>query len=301
MRFLFTNDGAIEAANADINNTSDLPSGKVGIFDVRDYASGNIDLQGAEDSLPDHFQIGVGAYNDDDIRYTNAMDKSNIKRVTVKPYKAPVRQVTRITPDAGFDGQPVIKFTRVDKGFEPFERIAFHIDQKEDDTEADVAEKFADVINDADESTINDQKRKFVEASVDGSDLVITARFDNVSFNTAFDSEDSSGYEAAIEVTPARGSGTPEELKDLEEMSWGNLSHHQRVVLPQTPNSFVKPGGTYDIVTIEYENNYDTALNKSFSHQEITFAFEEGELSNDGQDFAAIFGAPVYAPNATDD
>ena len=305
MRFLFTNDGAIEAANADINSTNDLPHGKVGIFDVRDYASGNINLEGAADSLPDQFQIGIGADNDDNIRYTNVLDKNRIKRVTVKPYQAPVKQVSHITPATGHEGRPLIKFTRVDGGFEPFPRNSYDVKQEEGDDAEAIVDKFVTAINDSPKTTINDQEKRFVEASKSGTGesavLVVTSLHDNLSFHTSFDSEASQDYEVSIEVTPLRGSGTPEQLKELEEMSWGNLSYYQRVVLPQTPFSFVKSGETYDIVAIEYENNYDTSINKSFSHQEITFAFEEGQLADDGQVFAGIFGAPVYAPNAEDD
>lgn len=89
------------------------------------------------------------------------------------------------------------------------------------------------------------------------------------------------GINISAEQDPVTATGSYAQMKNLEEFSWGNRSFYMTNYFPQTPESDLTAGETYDLAVIEYENNNDDAVISQNETRQIYVAFPSSTAGAD--------------------
>lgn len=92
-------------------------------------------------------------------------------------------------------------------------------------------------------------------------------------------------------TTPVTSSGSPADVKLIEEQSWGNRGYYSTNYFPQKPASNVKDGDTYDIATIIYENHRnDDGVVSGNNTRVIHLAFDSTDAPTGAADVLTFLG-----------
>lgn len=260
-QLLINNATAVPAANGAVNAPDEVAEGRVAAFNPDDYAGGTLDFTNPYGGEYIEFVQGTKA-GELPLR-TSLIKVSDIEAVHHKPYVAPVAQVTTVVPATG-TGNATLRVVRVDQGFEPHPRTTISVV---------ITGKTKEQITDAFVAEFNKSKPKFVTATKTGTDLTLTGDI-GVSFSTSSE-ELAAAWTITATAAPNLGTGTPAQLKILEEYSQAqSLNYTQRINLPVTPTSYIESAGTYDLFTILVRTNTTANIASQNKYQEITIAVE---------------------------
>lgn len=256
----------------DIFSPTDVPEARVVAFNADYFSAGILNL---EEPVPEGVENVIfvqGAAEGEDPIMSHVFKASDIEDLNERAYEAPVAQVTTVVPETG-TGFAYVRVVRVDAGFKPHERIT--VESKLDDKSlAEIAEDLANKINKA--------RPNFVEASVDGNNLVITGDLET-SFETQTD-EEAEGWDVTS-TAPNFGTGTYTQVKNIEEIAYGG-TYTNRIYLPVVPPSYVE-NLNYDLLTVRVPTNTTANISSANKFKDLIIA---GENAVTDIDLATFFG-----------
>jgi hypothetical protein len=272
------NSGAISDAAA---ATPDLvPDGLLSIFDIGyPAAAGAIDITPAGAVLEDYsvIQLVQGVAAGELPIVSTELHVSRIKRLLKKAYRAPAAQVTTFTvipavPAGGGTYRWTIQ-NLADQTEHPHRRFSFEVTYPAGGTLAT-----ADLV-----AAVNANTQIEVTASTGGADLILTADVTGEAFDVAVD-ELFIGATETLTTASDKGNGSPAQILELEKNTKGSVAEYyvnDQILGPRPGDSYTFPprtfsiaGNTYATYTLEYENNFDESINRSFGHQEIILAID---------------------------
>lgn len=247
-------------------------------------------VQGKDANTPiesnDKFQLAIRKLNGS-VQYTDVIKAKDIISVQVKPYQAPVAQVTTITFTAPVVGS-VYVLSIIDKADKEIlqrrqDKRTFTVTALTGETAITLAGKFRALIQ-GDESAS-------VIAGGTGATLTLTGKTDavdaagNIGLQHYFEAflygQDALGnqtkFGTIVETTDVNfGSGTYNQLKELERYTQGYEGYLNRTKFPvEAYPSDLAVASTYNLVVIGYDNNYwsnSTVSGKVDSPIEIVIA-----------------------------
>ena len=264
---LFNNNATVPAAASGVTSPADVAEGRIAAFDADDFASGTLDLtEPLDEGINTIVFVQGGKEQPISTSYISVED---IKSVHPVPYVAPVAQVTTIGVETG-EGEATIKVVEASRGYKPHRRISASVilDGK---TQEQITNEFVNLLN--------KQYPKFVTASNASNDLVLTAD-EGVSFQTAREGA-AETWDAVATTTPNFGTGTPEQVKEMEEIAFGQQANFlYRTYLPVNPPAYAQ-NQNYDLHTFLVRTNTTENIAKSHKYQEITIAAYAGATGMD--------------------
>lgn len=278
-QLLINNDTTVEGANATYTAPSDVPEGRVAAFNADDFSIGSLALDEATDAENVVFVQGAANGESPIITPIIEVDAIRDKHVHFKEYVAPTPQVTEITIDVtDIEGSALIRAIKLSDGYRPYVKVQAVV-KVVGKTNAQVAEAFVD--------QLNSQAPNFLTASSSGAVLTLTGDI-GVSFDTSIESTKEGEFiDWDRNVTaPDFGTGTSDQLKELENLSYGS-NFYNRIYIPLTPHSYVVAGAEYDLFHLRHRTNTTANIAKGHKYLEITIAVQT-EAS--GIDLNAFFG-----------
>ena len=121
-------------------------------------------------------------------------------------------------------------------------------------------------------------------AASDVAGVRLIAKLAKTTFRT-FTIEDLAGADITPENAPFKGSGSNEQVKELELASFSVRSYYETNYFPQTPESTVAAGKNYDLITLEIANDNDRSVLRENETSRLIIALQE-----DGANVATIKG-----------
>lgn len=121
-------------------------------------------------------------------------------------------------------------------------------------------------------------------AASDAAGIKLTGRLNKTSFATQV-IEDLTGAPITASATPNRGSGTAEQVAEIELRSFSTRSYNETNYFSQTPASYVVAGKGYDLITIKVPNDNDRHVLRENINRDLVIAVQE-----DGANAATIKG-----------
>lgn len=279
----------LEASDGDVNNPEAVADGKVVLLGID--GEGQVGLGGTD--APNRFQIVRGTPDaGEPARRSGIIQKSKIRGATFEAYRAPVAQVTTVTPTAGSvaDGTAGLKITRLDQGYEQYPRTNYEIEVAAGDSATDICNKLRAAIDaaKASQSTINNTLRHIVVASGTATLILTaiepplhtggTAKQEWISFSTQLYGEAVGGWTIASTASPDPGSGSYGQVYEFEDRSFGNMGFYYSEHYPQRPAHHATAGTNYDLLTLEVETNASPEINKSFEVHQHVIAVVAGQM-----------------------
>jgi hypothetical protein len=197
-------------------------------------------------------------------------------------YAAQTAQETRLTftTAATVAGYMTVKLTEVNNGVEQFRRKSYVIPVTASQSANSIATAFFTAMG-ADLPSWIASVANGTPGRLDiiGSTFSISANTELASFGTATEGIDSSnGTTVAVSVfaTPSKGSGNADVLSEYELSLQGNRGFYNRLVQPNTPASYIVPGETYDLYSIQWLNPQVGQIKGVDNRRTLTIAFEGG-------------------------
>jgi hypothetical protein len=196
-------------------------------------------------------------------------------------YAAQTAQVTTITlaNNLTVAGNVTVKFTEVNNGVEQFRRKTYVVALATNTIPANAAIAIAAAIN-------ADLPSWIASAAPVGNTVVVTGTTFSLanstelsSFGTASEGLDgSNGMTIAVAATasPSLGSGDADVLSEYELSLQGNRGFYNRLVQPNTPPSYIVPGETYDLYSIQWLNPQVGQIKGVDNRRTLTIAMEDG-------------------------
>jgi hypothetical protein len=202
------------------------------------------------------------------------------------------------------DDMWTIKITNLEQGHQPFPRRSYEVAALASDSSQDIAQKFADQINNAEDS-INDWEGASVTASASGGTLTLTADDVGDIFDVATRNFDASSINTTSR--PDDGVGTPAQIREFERKDNGTLGRYVQSTnllgsLPG-PEEYVQSNGEYNLLTFQFPGDSEQAVNKTIARQHYVVALEAAVVGNatesagDGgtDDFEEFFDPVIIA------
>lgn len=279
-----TNGNAFE----DAGNTADsIPDKTVQLVDVSTSETVDTSAQvGSSNDITDFDEVRL-AFRDSTIGDNGLAELSPVipvseLRVTDLSYVAPIKQQTDVTmPSSPATTEMwTLKITNLEQGHQPFPRRSYEVEVKSGDSSSDIATKFADAINNA-EDQINDFNGASVSANANNAVLELTGDDVGDIFDVA-----TRNFEADS-ITEVNGSnlgvGTYEQVSKYEQDDRGTLGNYVQSTnllgsLPDDPE-YADSSGEYDLLTFEFPGDSNQAVNKSIDPQYYVVALESSVVS----------------------
>ena len=289
-RSIYIQSEATMAGNASVASPEAVAAGKLVILGAD--GEGQVGLNVLDTALPERFMLVRGTTGEP-ARRSNLIYKKDIVGVTFQAYRAPVPQVTTITPTAGSvaSGPAGVKITRLDSGFEQYPRVSYEIDVAAGDTVTQAGDKIRAAITAAKAKAvgINNHVRHIVVAT--GTTTIIltaivpdfhtigTAQQEWISFSTQLYGA-AAGWTLASTTAPDPGSGSYAQVYEYENRSFGNLGFlYTETPYSQRPAYHATSGVNYDLVTLHVKTNASPEINKGFAVHEHVIAVLAGQLT----------------------
>jgi len=273
-----------DGGTSDFNN---LPDQTVQLIDTVAGESINTSAEvGSNNDITDFSRVQL-AFRDSTIADNGLVELSpvipvgELEMTNLSHANPQQQQVTVTIPSTGaVDKMLTVKITDLEQGHQPFNRRSYQVEAKSSDTDAEVAQKFADAINEA-EDQINGFEGASVSASTSGADLILTANQVGDIFDVATRNFDPS---ITTNTNPTDGVGTYEQVSKYEQNDRGTLGNYVQSTnllgsLPEDPE-YAHPSGEYDLLTFSFPGDSEKAVNKSIDSQHYIVALEAAVLGN---------------------
>lgn len=285
------------------DNSSDLttvPSKTVQLVNAGDTDPGGSDPAGADPGQTIDTSADVGAgldisdydavrllFRDADI-LDGLIDQSPVipvseLSVSDLAYAAPAIQQTDVEVPSGPSGGAfwTLKITNLESGNQPFQRRSFEVEVGDNESASDIAQKFADAINEAEDS-INDWEGASVTANANSAVVEITAKEAGDIFDVATRNFDEVSNSTVTQPTP--GVGTPDQVARREADDDGTLGRYVESTnllgSIEGPATYTDPAGQYDLLTFTFDGDSEKAVNKSIARQTYMVALESAVVAN---------------------
>lgn len=265
---LFINNAtAVPAASTSITSPADVAEARIAAFNADDFSTGTLDLNAP---IPEGVKRVVFVQGGEQPIISSIVNVEDVKEVSKRAYVAPTPQVTTVTVEEG-ERVAELKIVKVSDGYEPNQTMYADviIDGK---TADEIAAEFA--------AKLNAISPSFATVTASTADIVITGDT-GVSFETALDGE-AAGWTISA-TAPNFGSGTSEQIKNIEEVAWGG-NYPNRIYFPLPPKSYVE-NSNYDVNTVLVRTNTTANISKSNKYQELIFAVQTAQSGIDLEKF----------------
>jgi hypothetical protein len=215
--------------------------------------------------------------------------------ITDFDYDAPQQQEVEVTVPSGPVGGDswALKVTMVDSGNQPYPRRSYEIQVDDGESASSIATKFANAINNAIQSEINDYNEPSVSASASSDVVTITADEVGDIFDVATIDFDASGITTT--ENPTDGVGTPQQVDRYESDDDGTVGRYvQSTNLLGSldgPATYVDSAGEYDLLTFTFPGDSEKAVNKSIADQTYIVALESAVT----KDYSSFFDPRIVA------
>jgi hypothetical protein len=285
---------AFEDDGVNLNNYTSITDQSVQVIDADAEPEATIDVSadynGSSNFVTDYDHIRLVFRDGEDVDVSPVIDVSSLE-VSDLTYAAPQQQEVEVEVPSGPVGGGTwgIKVTALESGAQPYPRRTYEVEVDDSEAAGDIATKFADAINNAPTSQINDYNEPSVEASASGAVVTITATEVGDIFDVAV--QDFTPVDISTTTNPTDGVGTPEQVAEYEHRDDGTLGRYVESTnilgsLPG-PATYASDSGEYDLLTFTFDGDAEKAVNKSMERQTYIVALEQsgpGRAANDATD-----------------
>jgi len=284
--------GAI--SNGSATDPASVTDATIAIFDVGyPSAPGEIDISSGSPVVADYnvLQLVRGVASGELPVVTTELQVSRIKRVLKRAYRAAAAQVTTISSVPAVPTAGGVYTIRI--GHTAHQQEYPHKLKSYDFRYAAGGTLDLDDIR----AVINADASRIVNGT-GTTTLILTAIATGEPFDVALD-DLFIGSTEVLTASPDGGSGTYAQVLELEKNVKGTVAEYyvnDQILGPRPGDSFTFPprtfavsGELYAMYTIEYQNNFDESINRSFGHQEIILAID-ADITNESE-FEDFFAA----------